>query len=118
MSNNTNKIVNKLTLLNGHYQHRKYKILEIIDQMPTNKNKQYKKEIPRILNITRQTWSVWLNTSIADTLEIPSIKLAQIAKLLNTTTEQLINIEIKMPQIQTEEQKFQNQLLKDTKLVK
>ncbi len=116
MQQNLSNVTPKLQLNNSFYEYRKYTILQIIDHFPAHLAKLHKKELPKLLNINRQTFSNWLNASISDTLEIPSIKLALIAKILNTSIEELINIPIPELQIKTESQKFRESILKQTEL--
>jgi hypothetical protein len=86
-----------LKLNNQHYNLRKYKILELINSLPSDRAKELKKSMPIILDVHRQTFAFWLNASKSDSLEIPSIKLALIAKILNVPIQDLINIKIELP---------------------
>ncbi len=116
MQQNQSNVIPKLQLNNTYYEYRKYNILQIIDNYPSFLCKLYKSELPKLLEVNRQTFSNWLNASIFDTLEIPSIKLALIAKILNTSIESLINIPIPELQIKSESDKLQESILEQTGL--
>lgn len=84
----------KLNLKNQNYSFRKYRILEIIHNLPYLDSLEIKNQLIKILGIDRTTFSKWLNMSISDKSEIPSLKLAIIAKALNSSIEDLFNIQI------------------------
>lgn len=89
----------ELRLDNTFYEHRKYSILKVLNSLPADTSRVLKRNFPIILNVNRQTFANWLNANKSDILEIPSIKLAAIAKVLNVKMEDLINIPITTNQI-------------------
>ncbi|NJO90153.1 MAG: hypothetical protein HC831_15315 [Chloroflexia bacterium] len=105
MQQNLSNVTPKLQLNNSFYEYRKYNILRIIDGLPAHSSRLYRKELPKLLSVNRQTFSNWLNASIYDTLEIPSIKLALVAKIFSISIEELINIPIPELKVKTENQK-------------
>ena len=84
----------KLTLYNENYSIRKYRILEFLNNLPAKQAAQLKKSIPNELNISRQTFSKWLNASIYDGLEISAVALLKIALTLNISPLELVNFPI------------------------
>ena len=118
MQNKASKTEPNLSLTNLFYDNRKYRILEILNKLPTDLNKIYKKQIPKNLNINRQTWSNWLNLSVTDKTEIPSIKLAYIAHYLKIEISDLINIPIAPPVIQSVSQIQDKTILESTGLTR
>lgn len=107
-----------LNLSNKNYEQRKYSILEYINSLSADYSKELKKQLPEILQINRCTLSNWLNAPINSSIEIPSIKLAIISKILQVPMEKLINVKIQtfsnpLPQIFNS-----NSILHQTGLVK
>lgn len=82
-----------LRLDNYFYNFRKYRILEILNSYPADQSKELKRQLPLKLDINRQTFANWLNSSKADKLEIPSIKLWMISKFLKVSIDELFNID-------------------------
>lgn len=88
----SNKNLN-LRLDNYFYNFRKYRILEILNSFPADHSKELKRQLPLKLDINRQTFANWLNASKSDTLEIPSIKLWMISKIVKVSIDELFNID-------------------------
>ena len=107
---------NSLTLTNTNYENRKYNILKLLNNLSADKAKIFKQHIPKHLGINRQTWSNWLNASLTDKLEIPSIKLAYVAAYLLVATKELINIPINPIPIKSDEEKVKEEIFKSTGL--
>jgi hypothetical protein len=117
MQEKETNVLPKLQLSNTFYEYRKYNILKIIDNTPHCLSRLYKSEMPKLIDVNRQTFANWLNAGVTDTLEIPSIKLAFIAKILKVPIEELINIPLPEISIKTESQKFHETFLQQTGLV-
>jgi|JFJP01.1.fsa_nt_gi hypothetical protein len=100
-----------LRLDNFFYEDRKYKILEIINSKPADISRTIKKELPKCLQISVQTFSNWLNANKTDILEIPSLKLAIIAKSLNVSIEALINVEVPSFNFSLPANKLKNEII-------
>jgi len=113
----TSNVLPKLQLNNSCYEYRKYKILQIIDNYPSYLCRLYKNELPKQIGVNRQTFANWLNASTVDTMEIPSVKLAIIAKTLKVPIEDLFNISIPEISIEPKEVTFKKNILASTGLV-
>jgi hypothetical protein len=84
----------KLTLSNESYSLRKYRILELLNNLPSKSSSALKRSIRSDLKISRQTYANWLNASIYDKQEIPATALLKIAITLNVSPLELYNIPI------------------------
>lgn len=118
MRKNVTNVLPKLQLNNTYYQYRKYNILQLLNSFPADLCQLYKRELPHALGINRQTFSNWLNANITDILEIPSLKLAQIASFLKVPIEELINIPVPAIDIKTESQIIEQSILEQTGLTR
>jgi DNA-binding XRE family transcriptional regulator len=112
------KVQPKLQLSNTFYHFRKYNILKILNSLPADQCMLFKKELPGALGVNRQTFANWLNAGIADTLEIPSIKLAQIACFFQIAIEELLNIPVQKIEIKSQAQKLEEEIFNQIGLVK
>lgn len=68
------KVTNKkgvLTLNSGDYALRKFRIVELLDQMPAKEARAFKKELPVFLGVSRQTFSNYCNAHINSAVDIP-----------------------------------------------
>lgn len=81
----------KLSLRNTYYEFRKYRILEFLNQLPRDRYRDIVNSLPSILGVTRQTLSVWMNISINDDIQVPSIDLWVISCIINIPMNELIN---------------------------
>lgn len=106
----------KLTLYNENYSLRKYRILEFLNNLPAKQSSQIKKSIPKELNVSRQTFSKWLNASINDRLEISAVALLKIALTLNISPLELVNFPISPIKIQSKPRQTQFEALQKTGL--
>lgn len=118
MQENTSKLTPKLQLNNSYYRFRKYNILKLINSLPADMCLLYKKHMPNALGANRQTFANWLNASITDTLEIPSVKLAQIASFFQVPIEELFNVPIPPVIIKTEDEIMEETFLTQTGLTR
>jgi hypothetical protein len=108
----------KLTLSNNFYHLRKYKLLEFLDNQPSYLAKIYKRELPKNLGITRQTFATWMNAHLTDKIEIPASKLLQIAELFHVNPNDLLNFKLQKIEIKTQIEKQEEHILKITGLIK
>jgi len=77
------------------YDNKKYRILEILSKSYSHHEMfKIKKEIPNKLNISQRTFKNWMYLRLDDTTEISYSNLFKLAKILNTTIENLLNFEI------------------------
>lgn len=91
------KVIKKnqtLTLLSQNYHLRKYRILEMLDSQPLKIARQMRKELPKILGITRQTFASWCNAPKDSNLEISSIHLLTLAGLFEVEPIEMLNTQI------------------------
>lgn len=72
----------------------KYQIQEHLEELPYGHYKIVKKKLPSILGINKRTFHRWLIAKENESLEIPSDKLAIIAKFLNKPIEKMFNYKI------------------------
>ncbi|EPE9900510.1 hypothetical protein ACSN7Q_001652 [Flavobacterium psychrophilum] len=104
---------------NGIYLEKpKYKIAELLYNLPYSQAKQAKNQLPRILGIPRQTLAKWLTITIDDKYSIPSNEFLRLCVFFNIEPLEMINYPIKEILIIDETQKEQNQLAKKIGLVK
>lgn len=95
MNTNVTKKSKVLNLTSENYNLRKYRILEIIDGLPSKTVKKLKLKIPVVLKITRQTFSRWCNLHINDANDIPALQLFKIANILQVEPKDLLNESLK-----------------------
>lgn len=77
---------------------QKYKIDELLYNLPYSQAVAAKKQIPDLLNITRQTFALYRKATIADKLEIPTTNFLKLCvffkieptKMVNYTIEEII----------------------------
>lgn len=84
----------KLSFFNQNYELRKYRILEFINVKPHYESIEIRRKLPKLLGISRQRFSRWLNLPIEDTMEIPYSHLVRIASFLDVEPSELINFNI------------------------
>lgn len=94
MTTNVTQKQAKLTLSNQNYSLRKYKLLELIDSQPLYVAKSLHKNLPKLLDVSRQSFSNYLNASLDSSLQIPSDMLLIIAKLFSVDPYDLLNYKL------------------------
>jgi hypothetical protein len=99
-------------------QKYKYKIHDHLAELPYNQFKKVKKVLPEALGVNRRTFYRWLNVKEGDKTEIPSDKLALIAKLLNKPIEKMFNYTIPKINIETLHYVNESDVLDDFNLSK
>jgi hypothetical protein len=104
---------------NGIYLEKpKYKIAELLYNLPYNQAKQAKNQLPSILGIPRQTLAKWLSININDKYSIPSNEFLRLCVFFNVEPLEMVNYPIKEIIIMDETIIEQNKLAKKIGLVK
>lgn len=117
MKTNVTKKEVKLTVNDANYHLRKYKILEILEDNSVKVVRELKRDIPTLLNCTRQTFFGWCNLPIGSTRDIPAFKLFKLAKILGVDANKLINQAIKVEVPKSIKDKEEEKLEQITRLV-
>lgn len=100
MKPNITKKQPKLTFNNERYSERKYRIVEVLDNLPFSHARNLKAILPSILAISRQQFSKWCNAPIDSSLDIPSSKLLVLAANLSVQPADLFNVDLNItPQV-------------------
>ena len=68
----------------------KYKVKELLNELPAIDRDIAMRKLPSYLEITRQTFSKILNVKVGDTYEPAAGTLIKLASFLNCTTEYLL----------------------------
>lgn len=103
-----------LRMDNFNYELRKYKIIEILNSMPADISFLTKRNLPSILEVSKQTFANWCNASLTDSTEIPSEKLRIISIALNVSIEKLFNTKPPKFQIQITNSDLKSNILKQS----
>lgn len=73
---------------------QKYKIDELLYDLPYSQAVAAKKQIPDLLNITRQTFALYRKATITDKLEIPTNNFLRLCVFFNIEPIKMVNYKI------------------------
>ena len=109
----------KRSVGNGIFSEKaKYKIAELLYNMPFNVAKETKKQLPKVLEISRQTLENWLQMTVSDKSNIPLNEFLRLCVFFNIEPFEMINYEIEEILIVDESNIEQKKLGKKIGLVK
>lgn len=118
MKTNVTKI-GKRKVGNGIFCERpKYKLAELLYNLPYNEAKQVKRQLPSILGISRQTLQLYLNATTTSKTNIPLNEFLRLCVFFNVQPFDMINYEIEEILIVDESNIEQKKLGKTIGLVK
>lgn len=100
------------------FEQPKYKLAELLYNLPYNEAKQVKKQLPSILGISRQTLELYLKATTTDKTNIPLNEFLRLCVFFNIEPFEMINYEIEEIKIVDESNIEQKKLGKKFGLVK
>ena len=118
MKTNVTKI-GKRKVGNGiFFEQPKYKIAELLYNLPYSEAKQVKKQLPGILGVSRQTLQLYLKSTTNDKTNIPLNEFLRLCVFFNIGPFEMLNYEIEEILIVDESNIEQKKLGKKIGLVK
>ena len=96
MSTKLTRVRVKLSLTNQNYSLRKYSFLELIESQPLHVATNLKRNLPKALGLSRQSFANYCNAPIDSSLIINSDRLIMLSYLFNVPPHALINGPIKI----------------------
>lgn len=118
MTTNVTKIGKKRVGNGIFFEQPKYKLAELLYNLPYNEAKKVKKQLPSILGISRQTLELYLKATTNDKTNIPLYEFLRLCVFFNIEPFEMINYEIKEILIVDESNIEQKKLGKKIGLVK
>lgn len=90
-SKSKTKMSENVTKMSQNY---KYTVKVMLESLPHKEYKVARRKLPEFLGVNERTFARWINAKEGEKLEIPSDKLAVIAKYLNCPLEDMFNYKI------------------------
>ena len=118
MTTNVTKIGRKRVGNGIFFEQPKYKLAELLYNLPYNEAKQVKKQLPSILGISRQTLQLYLKATTNDKTNIPLNEFLRLCVFFNIEPFEMLNYEIEEILIVDESNIEQKKLGKKIGLVK